>query len=258
MANLKLNNQIKNITYPFYLKGNDFKELSLKALPIKNWIDNHGQELAEFIYRHLNHYALNSYRDVNLKDVKSSISKVDYVFREPLELIKNFKDELNRIRVNIINLEKVLQNNKIEIKNSLIQVQYLKQQQFIQTKKQEQENRVEYANNLTPDMGLDMDQIEDEQVRVMEDVAKIEQDLEKTTSKFRKEKILIKDIDILGVNDDFLQNADKLELINLIKNYLIVDEQIVKNEIKKQWDSNKNINTIGVNGIKLKINKGEK
>jgi hypothetical protein len=26
---------IKNITYPFYLKGNDFKELSLKALPIK-------------------------------------------------------------------------------------------------------------------------------------------------------------------------------------------------------------------------------
>ncbi|WP_338955096.1 hypothetical protein [Spiroplasma endosymbiont of Polydrusus cervinus] len=107
-------------------------------------------------------------------------------------------------------------------------------------------------------MGLDMDQIEDEQVRVMEDVAKIEQDLEKTTSKFRKEKILIKDIDILGVNDDFLQNADKLELINLIKNYLIVDEQIIKNEIKKQWYSNKNINTIGVNGIKFKINKGEK
>ncbi|WP_425377992.1 hypothetical protein [Spiroplasma endosymbiont of Polydrusus pterygomalis] len=62
----------------------------------------------------------------------------------------------------------------------------------------------------------------------------------------------------MSVNDDFLQNADKLELINLIKNYLIVDEQIVKNEIKKQWDSNKNINTIGVNGIKFKINKGEK
>ncbi|WP_425378987.1 hypothetical protein [Spiroplasma endosymbiont of Polydrusus pterygomalis] len=258
MADLKLNNQIKNITYPFYLKGNDFKELSLKALPIKNWIDNHGKELAEFIYRHLNHCALNGYQDIHLKDIPSAISKIDFVFREPLELIKDFKDEVNRIRVNIINLEKVLQNNKIEIKNSLIQVQYLKQQQFIQTKKQEQENRVEYANNLTPDMGLDMDQIEDEQVRVMEDVAKIEQDLEKTTSKFRKEKILIKDIDILGVNDDFLQNSDKLELINLIKNYLIVDEQIVKNEIKKQWDSNKNINTIGVNGIKFKINKGEK
>lgn len=258
MADLKLNNQIKNITYPFYLKGNDFKELSLKALPIKNWIDNHGQELTEFIYSHLNHYALNSYQDIHLKDIPSAISKIDFVFREPLELIKNFKDELNRIRVNIINLEKVLQNNKIEIKNSLIQVQYLKQQQFIQTKKQEQENRVEYANNLTPDMGLDMDQIEDEQIRAMEDVAKIEQELEKTTSKFRKEKILIKDIDILGVNDDFLQNADKLELINLIKNYLIVDEQIVKNEIKEQLDSNKEIDTIGVNGIKFKINKGDK
>jgi hypothetical protein len=35
MADLKLNNEIKNITYPFYLKGNNFKELSLKALTIK-------------------------------------------------------------------------------------------------------------------------------------------------------------------------------------------------------------------------------
>ncbi|WP_338955833.1 hypothetical protein [Spiroplasma endosymbiont of Polydrusus cervinus] len=135
MADLTLNNQIKNITYPFYLKGNDFKKLSLKELPIKNWIDNHGQELTEFIYRHLNHYTLNGYQDIHLKDIPSAISKIDFVFREPLELIKDFKDELNRIRVNVINLEKILQNNKIEIKNSLIQVQYLKQQQFIQTKK---------------------------------------------------------------------------------------------------------------------------
>ncbi|WP_425379116.1 hypothetical protein [Spiroplasma endosymbiont of Polydrusus pterygomalis] len=104
MADLKLNNQIKNITYPFYLKGNDFKELSLKALPIKNWIDNHGKELAEFIYRHLNHYALNGYQDIHLKDIPSAISKIDFVFREPLELIKDFKDEVNRIRVNIINV----------------------------------------------------------------------------------------------------------------------------------------------------------
>ncbi|WP_338989808.1 hypothetical protein [Spiroplasma endosymbiont of Seladonia tumulorum] len=39
MADLKLNNEVKNITYPFYLKGDDFKELSLKALTIKkmNW-----------------------------------------------------------------------------------------------------------------------------------------------------------------------------------------------------------------------------
>ncbi|WP_338955831.1 hypothetical protein [Spiroplasma endosymbiont of Polydrusus cervinus] len=107
-------------------------------------------------------------------------------------------------------------------------------------------------------MGLDMDQIEDEQVRAMEDVAKIDRELEKNIGKFRKEKILVKDIEILGVNDDFLQNTDKLGLINLIKNYLIIDEQVVKNEIKEQWDSNKDINTIRVNGIKFKINKGEK
>ncbi len=62
----------------------------------------------------------------------------------------------------------------------------------------------------------------------------------------------------MGINDNFLQNANKLELINLIKNYLIVDEQIVKNEIKDQWDSDKDINLIGVKGINFKINKGEK
>ncbi len=62
----------------------------------------------------------------------------------------------------------------------------------------------------------------------------------------------------MGINDNFLQNANKLELINLIKNYLIVDEQIVKNKIKDQWDSDKDINLIGVKGINFKINKGEK
>ncbi|WP_374696527.1 hypothetical protein [Spiroplasma endosymbiont of Polydrusus formosus] len=86
-------------------------------------------------------------------------------------------------------------------------------------------------------------------------MAKRERELNIITNKFRKEKLLIKDIEVIGINDDFLQKADKLELINLIKNYLIVDEQIVKNEIKEQWDSNKDINLIGVKGIKFKINK---
>ncbi len=60
----------------------------------------------------------------------------------------------------------------------------------------------------------------------------------------------------MGINDNFLEKANKLELINLIKNYLIVDEQIVKNEIKDQWDSDKDINLISVKGINFKINKG--
>ncbi len=42
MEDLKLNNEVKNITYPFYLKVNDFRELSLKALTIKKWIDENG------------------------------------------------------------------------------------------------------------------------------------------------------------------------------------------------------------------------
>ncbi|WP_374696526.1 hypothetical protein [Spiroplasma endosymbiont of Polydrusus formosus] len=42
MVNLKLNNKIKNITYPFSLKGNSFKLNYLKELPFKEWFDNNG------------------------------------------------------------------------------------------------------------------------------------------------------------------------------------------------------------------------
>ncbi|WP_338954774.1 MULTISPECIES: hypothetical protein [unclassified Spiroplasma] len=263
MADLTLNNQIKNITYPFYLKGNDFKELSLKALPIKEWFDNNGQDLAEFILRHRNHWVATNYEDVRLKDIPSVISKIDFVFREPLELIKAFKDDLNRIRTNIINFEKSIENHKIEIKNNINQVRIQKQNELFKEQELKKQELIEQANNLSEDMGLDIDQIEDEQVRVMKEIEQIDKSLDpkqlkKVGINFIKEKLLIKDIEILGINDDFLQNSDKLELINLIKKYLIVDEQVVKNEIKEQWDSNKDINTIGVNGIKFKINKGEK
>ncbi|WP_253301240.1 hypothetical protein [Spiroplasma endosymbiont of Phyllotreta cruciferae] len=239
MADLKLNNEVKNITYPFYLKGNDFKELSLKALSIKNWINNYGQELADFIYRHSNHWALNNYENVHLKDMPSAISKIDIVFKELLELIKAFKDDLNQIRNSIINFEKVMQNNKNEIKNNIIQARLIKQQELFKQQELKKQELIEQANNLNENMGLDIDQIQDEQVRVMEEIEKIDnfldpKQLKKVGINLIKEKLLVKYIDILGVNDNFLQNADKLELINLIKNYLIVDEQIVKNEIKEQ------------------------
>lgn len=256
MANLKLNNQIKNITYPFYIKGSDFKELSLKALAFKKWKDNKGNDLLNFINKHLNNEI--SYEQLSIKDIQKVISSIDFVRREPLKLLKDINDWLNVIKKVVLNCEKAITTPTDKIKNNLISFQLLKQREFIESKKQEQETRIEYANNLTSDMGLDIDQIQDEQVRAMEDVAKIEQELEKTTSKFRKEKLLIKDIEIIDINDDFLEKADKLELINLIKNYLTIDEKIVKNEIKDQWYSNKDINTIGVNGIKFKINKGEK
>lgn len=233
MVDLKLNNEVKNITYPFYLKGNNFKELSLKALTIKKWIDENGQELAEFIYRQQAWLINGEYKSQSLKDLKLVVSKIDYIFREPLELIKKFKDELNFIRKDILNLENNIKSNHDSLKNSVINIQFQKQNEIIETHKKEQFLEIK-------------------------SVAKQEQELKIITSNFCKEKLLVKDIEVIGINDDFLQKADKLELINLIKNYLIVDEQIVKNEIKEQWDSNKDINLIGIKGINFKINKEEK
>lgn len=155
------------------------------------------------------------------------------IFREPSELIKKFKDELNFIRKDILNLENNIKSNHDSLKNSVINIQFQKQNEIIETHKKEQFLEIK-------------------------SVAKQEQELKIITSNFCKEKLLVKDIEVIGINDDFLQKADKLELINLIKNYLIVDEQIVKNEIKEQWDSNKDINLIGIKGINFKINKEEK
>ncbi len=233
MEDLKLNNEVKNITYPFYLKGNDFKELSLKALTIKKWIDENVQELAEFIYRQQAWLINGEYKSQSLKDLKLVVSKIDYIFREPLELIKNFRDELNFIRKDILNLENNIKSNHYSLKNSVINIQFQKQNEIIENHKKEQFLEIK-------------------------SLAKQEQKLKIITSNFRKDKLLIKDIEVIGINDDFLQNANKLELINLIKNYLIVDEQIVKNKIKDQWDSDKYINLIGVKVINFKINKGEK
>ncbi|WP_348735750.1 hypothetical protein [Spiroplasma endosymbiont of Ammophila pubescens] len=111
-------------------------------------------------------------------------------------------------------------------------------------------------------MGLDIDQIQDEQVRVMEKVAEIDKSLEpkqlkKVGINFIKEKLLIKDIDILGIDNNFLENANQYELKQLIK-YLIVDEKLVKNIIKAQWDTNTDTKLIVIKGIKFKINKGVK
>lgn len=257
MSDLKLNNEVKNITYPFYLKGNDFKELSLKALTIKKWIDENGQELSEFIYRHKNHYALNGYQDVNLKDIPSLISKVDIVFREPVKVVDNCLDDVNKLRNNLIQLKKSIENNKIEIKNNITQSRFIKQQEFLKEQELKKQELIEKANNLTVDMGLDIDQIQDEQVRVMEKVAEIDKSLEpyplkKVGIKLLKEKLLIKDIEIIGIDDDFLENANQYELKQLIK-YLIVDEKLVKNIIKAQWDINTENKVIGIKGINIQI-----
>ncbi|ALA97661.1 hypothetical protein SKUN_00770 [Spiroplasma kunkelii CR2-3x] len=246
-----MNNIVQNVSFPFLIKGNDFKELSLKALNIKKWMDENGQELAEFIYRHRNYYATTAYKDVNLKDIPSLVSKVNIVFKELSEIIKPFKDDLNRICTNTINLEKCIENHKIEIKNNINQVRIKKQNELFKEQELKKQELLEKANSLTPDMGLDIDQIQDEQVRVMEQIEQIDKSLEpkelkKVGINLIKEKILIKDIEVIGIDNDFLENANKLELINLIKTYLVIDEKIVKNEIKAQWDSNVNTNTIGV------------
>ncbi|AXF96023.1 hypothetical protein [Spiroplasma phoeniceum] len=106
-------------------------------------------------------------------------------------------------------------------------------------------------------MGLDIDQIQDKQVCVMEQIEQIDKSLEpiqlkKVGINLIKEKLLIKDIEILGIDDDFLENANQYELKELIK-YLIVDEKLVKNTIKAQWDTNTDNKVVGIKGINIQI-----
>ncbi|WP_338990052.1 hypothetical protein [Spiroplasma endosymbiont of Seladonia tumulorum] len=199
-------NTVNNITFPFYIKGSDFKELSLKALTIKKWIDENGQELAEFIYRQQAWLINGEYKSQSLKDLKLVVSKIDYIFREPLELIKNFKDELNFIRKDILNLENNIKSNHDSLKNSVINIQFQKQNEIIENHKKEQFLEIK-------------------------SVAKQVQELKIITSNFRKEKLLVRNIEIIGIDDDFVENANQYELKQLIK-YLIVDEKLVKNSIK--------------------------
>lgn len=242
-------NTVQNIVYPFYIKGNDFKELSIKAKDIKEWIIKNGQELKDFIFRHRNHYALNNYQEVHLNDMPRTISKVDIVFREPLEKIKAFKDDLNKIRNNIISLEKVLENNKIEIKNDMIQAQKYKQKQFIKEQEEIKNERIEFANNLKEDIGLDMDQIQDEQVRAMEDVAEIDKKMEKVVSKFRKYKLKNDQIIIKG----FKKEISAFDLFALLeKDLILLNEKEIKNIVKKQYEEN---NFLGISGIEIEVQK---
>ncbi|PQP78845.1 hypothetical protein C6B38_03580, partial [Spiroplasma sp. ChiS] len=202
-------------------------ELSLKALNIKKWIDENGQELAEFIYRQQAWLINGEYKSQSLKDLKLVVSKIDYIFRELLELIKNFKDPLNSIRNVTLNLEKNIKNNHDYLKNSVIDIQFQKQNEIVENHKKEQFLEIK-------------------------SVAKQEQELKIITSNFRKEKLLIKDIKILGIDDDFLENANQYELKQLIK-YLIVNEKLVKNTIKAQWDTNTDNKVVGIKGINIKI-----
>ncbi|QED24607.1 hypothetical protein GL982_10470 (plasmid) [Spiroplasma citri] len=222
-----MNNIIRNVSFPFAIKSNDFKELSLKALKIKKWIDENGQELAEFIYRQQAWLINGEYKSQSLKDLKLVVSKIDYIFREPLELIKNFKDELNFIRKDILNLENNIKNNHDYLKNSVIDIQFQKQNEIVENHKKEQFLEIK-------------------------SVAKQEQELKIITSNFRKEKLLIKDIEVIGIDNDFLENANQYELKELIK-YLIVNEKLVKNTIKAQWDTNTNNKVVGIKGINIEI-----
>ncbi|AXF95187.1 hypothetical protein [Spiroplasma phoeniceum] len=106
-------------------------------------------------------------------------------------------------------------------------------------------------------MWIDIDQIQDEQIRVMEQIEQIDKSLEpiqlkKVGINLIKEKLLIKDIEVLGIDNDFLENANQYELNQLIK-YLIVDEKLVKNTIKAQWDTNTDNKVVGIKGINIKI-----
>ncbi|AXF95435.1 hypothetical protein [Spiroplasma phoeniceum] len=250
-------NRVNNITFQFPLKGDDFKNESILAYNVQKFKEENKQELTEYIFRHINHYALNGYQDVHLKDIPSAITKNNFVFKEWLEPIQKLLDEHNRIGKIITNYRNYIERYRVEINNNLTQVRKQKQQEFLKEQELKKQELIEKANSLTPDMGLDIDQIQDEQVRVMEKVDEIDKSLEpkqlkKVGINLIKEKLLIKDIEVIGIDNDFLENANQYELKQLIK-YLIVNEKLVKNTIKAQWDTNTDNKVVGIKGINIKI-----
>lgn len=250
-------NRVNNITFQFPLKGDDFKNESLLAYNIQKIKEDNKQELTEYIFRHINHYALNGYQDIHLKDIPSAITKNNFVFKEWLEPVQKLLDEHNRIGKIITNYRNYIERYRVEINNNLTQARKQKQQEFLKEQELKKQELIEKANNLTVDMGLDIEQIQDEQVRVMEEAEKIDKALEpkelkKVGINIIKDKLLVKDIEILGIDNDFLENANQYELKQLIK-YLIVDEKLVKNTIKAQWDTNTDNKIVGIKGINIKI-----
>nr|CAK99905.1 hypothetical protein SPICINP02_025 [Spiroplasma citri] len=250
-------NRVNSITFQFPLKGDDFKNESILAYNVQKFKEENKQELTEYIFRHINHYALTGYQDVHLKDIPSAITKNNFVFKEWLEPIQKLLDEHNRIGKIITNYRNYIERYRVEINNNLTQVRKQKQQEFLKEQELKKEELIEKANNLTPEMGLDIDQIQDEQVRVMEEIVQIDKALEpkqlkKVGINLIKEKLLIKDIEVIGIDNDFLENANQYELKELIK-YLIVNEKLVKNTIKAQWDTNTNNKVVGIKGINIKI-----
>lgn len=250
-------NRVNNITFQFPLKGYDFKNENILAYNVQKFKEENKQELTEYIFRHINHYALNGYQDVHLKDIPSAITKNNFIFKEWLEPVQKLLDEHNRIGKIITNYRNYIERYRVEINNNLTQARKQKQQEFLKEQELKKQELIEKANNLTVDMGLDIEQIQDEQVRVMEEAEKIDKALEpkelkKVGINIIKDKLLVKDIEILGIDNDFLENANQYELKQLIK-YLIVDEKLVKNTIKAQWDTNTDNKIVGIKGINIKI-----
>ncbi|PQP78512.1 hypothetical protein C6B38_05520 [Spiroplasma sp. ChiS] len=68
-------NRVNSITFQFPLNGENFKNESILAYNVQKFKEENKQELTEYIFRHINHYALNGYQDVHLKDIPSAITK---------------------------------------------------------------------------------------------------------------------------------------------------------------------------------------
>ncbi|PQP78908.1 hypothetical protein C6B38_03210 [Spiroplasma sp. ChiS] len=166
-------NRVNSITFQFPLNGENFKNESILAYNVQKFKEENKQELTEYIFRHINHYALNGYQDVHLKDIPSAITKNNFVFKEWLEPIQKLLDKHNGIGKIITNYRNYIERYRVEINNNLTQARKQKQQEFLK-----EQELIEKANSLTPDMGLDIYQIQDEQVRVMEQIVQIDKSLE--------------------------------------------------------------------------------
>ena len=96
-------------------------------------------------------------------------------------------------------------------------------------------------------MGLDEDQIYDEQVRVMEQLDKKEKQLAKKPlikEKYKKDMLTVK---------GFKENPFKPGFEHLIE-YIKLDDSAIWKTVKEQLEMNA---PIGVNGIELEFNKND-
>lgn len=191
-----------------------------------------------------------NFTNIGIEAFPAMNSTADNMFKPALDLVSQAKSVPYEIHKNWLDVEKWFKDQKSEIKSLIEKQRLIKQRQLQAELEKEKEEEIKRANNLSTDMGLDEDQISDEQVRVMEQLNKNEKQLAKKAEKlFIKEKYTKDMLKVLG----FKENPFKEGFEHLIE-YVKLDDSSIWKTVKEQLELNA---PIGINCIELEINKNE-